>query len=108
MAKGVGKGIGGVFLKPPAGMLVKRYAFVPSLRSFQTNLSTKGLWGLAGYPLAGLRRMLQTSLGKTQDRRIVGSRIAQGVEEMRASSADERAEVARKWLPIEEDYRVSY
>lgn len=36
------------------------------------------------------------------------SRIAQGLEEMQASSADERAEVARKWLALEEDLRVSY
>ncbi|KAJ5124951.1 UDP-glucuronosyl/UDP-glucosyltransferase [Penicillium bovifimosum] len=85
MVKGVGKGVCGVFFKPPAG-----------------------LWGLAGYPLVGLRRKLQTSLGKIQDRQIVESRIAQGLEEMRASTADDRAEVARAWRLIEEDFNVSY
>ncbi|KAJ5698704.1 hypothetical protein N7462_000709 [Penicillium macrosclerotiorum] len=79
MIKGVGKGVGGVFLKPPAG-----------------------LWGLAGYPLSGLRRKLLDSLGKSQSCRIVSSRIAQGHEEMRESSAEERAEVARKWILMEE------
>ncbi|KAJ5157729.1 uncharacterized protein N7482_008829 [Penicillium canariense] len=79
MLKGVGKGIGGAFLKPSAG-----------------------LWGLAGYPLSGLRRKLFDSLGKSKEGQIIISRIAQGHEEMRASSADERAEVARKWMLIEE------
>lgn len=69
---------------------------------------TSGLWGLAGYPLLGLRRKLQISLGRTQEFSIIASRIAQGVEEMRASSADERAEVARKWRALEEELRISY
>lgn len=73
-----------------------------------SNLLKIGLWGLAGYPLVGLRRKLQISLGKKQEGAIVVSRIAQGVEEMRASSADERAEIARKWLLLEEGLRVSY
>ncbi|KAJ5306895.1 hypothetical protein PENANT_c003G01867 [Penicillium antarcticum] len=84
MAKGIGKGIGGVFFKPPAG-----------------------IWGLAGYPLVGLRRKLQVSLGKAQQDAIVYSRIAQGQEEMRKSSADERAEVARQWFILEEDLRTT-
>ena len=67
-----------------------------------------GLWGLIGYPLVGLRRKLQKSLGRTQELSIMASRIAQGIEEMRASTADERAEVARKWRLLEEELRVSY
>lgn len=38
----------------------------------------------------------------------MASRIAQGLEDMRASTADERAEVARKWRLLEEDIRPSY
>ena len=67
-----------------------------------------GLWGLIGYPLVGLRRKLQKSLGRTQELSIMASRIAQGIEEMRASTADERAERARKWRLLEEELRVSY
>ncbi|KAJ5085215.1 hypothetical protein N7532_009986 [Penicillium argentinense] len=78
IAKGVGKGVGGVLLKPPAG-----------------------LWGLAGYPLTGIRRKLLTSLGKTQEGKILVSRISQGHDEMRASSAGDRSEVVRKWVVIE-------
>ncbi|KAJ5675180.1 Sterol 3-beta-glucosyltransferase UGT80B1 [Penicillium maclennaniae] len=79
MMKGLGKGLGGVFLKPPAG-----------------------LWGLAGYPLTGVRRNLLDSLGRTQEGQIVASRIAQGHEEMRKSSTEDRMEVARKWALVEE------
>ncbi|KAJ5971412.1 uncharacterized protein N7479_001330 [Penicillium vulpinum] len=85
MFKGIGKGIGGVFLKPPAG-----------------------LWGLFGYPLVGLRRKLQKSLGRSQELGIMASRIAQGIEDMQASTPDERAEVARKWHVLEEELRASY
>lgn len=67
-----------------------------------------GLWGLFGYPLVGLRRKLQKSLGRSEDVSIMASRIAQGIEDMRASTADERAEVARKWRLLEEDIRASY
>ncbi|KAJ5183811.1 hypothetical protein N7492_001427 [Penicillium capsulatum] len=82
MIQGVGKGVGGVIFKP-----------------------TAGLWGLAGYPLSGVRRSLLRSLGRTQECRIVGSRIAQGHEEMRAASASDRAEVVRKWALIEKKLR---
>ncbi|KAJ5781219.1 hypothetical protein N7457_006379 [Penicillium paradoxum] len=85
MAKGMVKGVSGLFFKPPAG-----------------------LWGLAGYPLVGLRRELQISLGKNVDGDIITSRIDQGRQEMQEATADERAEVARKWALIQEDFRVSY
>ncbi|KAG0154602.1 hypothetical protein PDIDSM_170 [Penicillium digitatum] len=84
MVKGIGKGIGGVILKPPAGIC-----------------------GLFGYPLVGLRLKLQKSLGRSQQLSIMASRIAQGIEDMRASTADERAEVARKWHLLEEELRAS-
>lgn len=60
---------------------------------------------MAGYPLSGLRRKLLVSLGKSSEGKIVLSRIAQGHEEMCASSADERAEVVRKWIIFEESLK---
>lgn len=98
MIKGMGKGVGGVFLKPSAGKI----HHLGHLKSHMPNLFQPGLWGLAGYPLSGLRRKLLASLGKSQECQIIASRIAQGHEEMRSSSAEERAEVARKWIVIEE------
>lgn len=66
-----------------------------------------GICGLFGYPLVGLRLKLQKSLGRSQQLSIMASRIAQGIEDMRASTADERAEVARKWHLLEEELRAS-
>jgi hypothetical protein len=82
--KGVGKGIGGAFLKP-----------------------TAGLWGLAGYPLSGITREINDSLGKHQKCKIVMGRISQGIEEMRESTAQEREDVSRGWNTIEHDLRKS-
>ncbi|KAJ5765918.1 hypothetical protein N7520_005477 [Penicillium odoratum] len=84
MFKGVGKGICGIILKPPAG-----------------------LWGLAGYPLAGIRRTLLVSLGKSQQNHIVVSRIKQGHEEMPKASEEDRSELVRKWILLEEELRKS-
>lgn len=64
-----------------------------------------GLWGLAGYPLSGIRRTLLTSLGKSQEGQILLSRISQGHDEMKASSAQDRMEVVRKWAVIEESLK---
>ncbi|KAL2814363.1 hypothetical protein BDW59DRAFT_177966 [Aspergillus cavernicola] len=74
MLKGVGKGIGGAFLKPAAG-----------------------LWGLAGYPLDGLHKTLRNSLANSKMKDILCSRITQGLEEMVAASQEERAAVIRRW-----------
>ncbi|KAJ5771840.1 CAZyme family GT1 [Penicillium odoratum] len=75
--KGVGKAMGGVILKP-----------------------TAGLWGLAGYPLSGVLREINDSLGRHQKCMIVMGRIAQGLEEWRESTAQEREEVSRRWVMI--------
>lgn len=109
MVKGIGKGIGGVFFKPTAGMLT---LFITQSLFRRAHLVLTqlhlGLWGLIGYPLVGLRRKLQKSLGRTQELSIIASRIAQGIEDMRAATADERAEVVHKWRLLEQELRVSY
>ncbi|KAL4786590.1 hypothetical protein BJX76DRAFT_346113 [Aspergillus varians] len=78
MLKGVGKGVGGVFLKPAAG-----------------------LWGLAGYPLEGIHKSLRNSLSKSKIRDILASRIQQGIGEMVAATPEERAAVIRGWTEIQ-------
>ncbi|RDW81598.1 putative UDP-glucose,sterol transferase [Aspergillus mulundensis] len=77
MLKGVGKGAGGVVLKPIAG-----------------------LWGLAGYPLEGLHKTLRNSLSRSKIRDILSSRIQQGMGEMVAASPEERAAVITRWNEI--------
>ncbi|PTU23988.1 hypothetical protein P175DRAFT_0469539 [Aspergillus ochraceoroseus IBT 24754] len=79
MCKGVGKGIGGVFLKPAAA-----------------------LWGLAGYPLDGIHKTLRNSLARSKTRDILYSRITQGLGEMVAATVEERAMVLRRWNELQE------
>ncbi|KAF5862118.1 hypothetical protein ETB97_012102 [Aspergillus alliaceus] len=78
LVKGVGKGIGGVFLKPAAG-----------------------IWGLAGFPLDGVHKSLRNSLTKNKTRYILRSRLDQGIEEMCVASTEERAMVIQKWRELE-------
>ncbi|KAF3387337.1 Sterol 3-beta-glucosyltransferase UGT80A2 [Penicillium rolfsii] len=82
--KGVGKATGGLFLKP-----------------------TAGLWGLAGYPLSGILREINDSLGRHQKCMIVMGRISQGLEEYRESTAEDREEVFTAWNKIEHDLKKS-
>ncbi|GAB1194029.1 hypothetical protein APSETT444_003266 [Aspergillus pseudonomiae] len=81
LVKGVGKGMGGVFLKPAAG-----------------------IWGLAGFPLDGLHKSLRSSLTKNKTKYILRSRLEQGIQEMCASSAEERAVVVKKWRELEKNH----
>lgn len=57
--------------------------------------------------MSGVLREINDSLGKHQKCMIVMGRISQGVEEMRASTAQERAEVSRGWITIEHDLKKS-
>lgn len=77
--KGIGKGIGGVFLKPAAG-----------------------LWGLAGYPLNGLHINLRRALSRSKKKHISASRLVQGMEEMIALSNEERASIVKAWKALQE------
>lgn len=72
--KGVGRGVGGVFLKPAAG-----------------------LWGLAGYPLNGLHMNLRRSLAKNNAKYIADSRMAQGLLEMAELEKPEKEKIVRRW-----------
>ncbi|KAE8374927.1 hypothetical protein BDV26DRAFT_30594 [Aspergillus bertholletiae] len=81
LVKGVGKGVGGVFLKPAAG-----------------------LWGLAGFPLDGIHKSLRNSISKNKTKYILRSRLEQGIEEMCASSMEERALVIKKWRELEKSH----
>jgi hypothetical protein len=80
MVKGIGKGVGGVFFKP-----------------------TAGLFGLAGLPLDGLHKCVRGSLSKIKSKEIIRLRITQGIEEMCAASNEEQNMVIRKWHELQQD-----
>ncbi|KAL2845103.1 hypothetical protein BJX68DRAFT_277428 [Aspergillus pseudodeflectus] len=73
LGKGLGKGVGGVLLKPQAG-----------------------LWGLLGYPLSGIHREIEQSYGANRVDYVVRSRIRQGIAEWDATLPEERAAVLDK------------
>lgn len=93
MIKGVGKGVGGVFLKPAAGRTANPH--------YSVLANETGLWGLAGYPLKGIHKSLRNSLSRSKIRDILASRIKQGIGEMVAATPEERAAVIRRWNELQ-------
>ena len=84
----MGKGAGGLILKPLAGMhLIHNLAF---------QLTSSALWGLPGYALHG-------AYIETQKHFVVGpncvhlARTLQGFEESKAVSQPERQEIIKRW-----------
>lgn len=57
--------------------------------------------------MSGVLREINDSLGKHQKCMIVMGRISQGLEETEESTAQEGAEVFRRWSAIEEDMERS-
>lgn len=97
MAKGIGKGIGGAFLKPTAGKILS-HAIEKILKRFSL-----GLFGLAGFPLDGLHKYVRRSLSITKSKEIIKSRITQGIEEMVTASNEEQKMVVQRWHKLHHD-----
>eukprot|EP01053_Blabericola_migrator_P002393 Blabericola_migrator_1__2392@NODE_1671_length_4044_cov_226_150616_g1085_i0_p1_GENE_NODE_1671_length_4044_cov_226_150616_g1085_i0NODE_1671_length_4044_cov_226_150616_g1085_i0_p1_ORF_typecomplete_len899_score133_52Glyco_transf_28/PF03033_20/5_4e36UDPGT/PF00201_18/1_8e27ATG_C/PF09333_11/8e03ATG_C/PF09333_11/1e03ATG_C/PF09333_11/2e11Glyco_tran_28_C/PF04101_16/1_2e07VPS13_C/PF16909_5/0_0029_NODE_1671_length_4044_cov_226_150616_g1085_i011483844 len=81
--KGVGRGLGGLIFKPGAGLLA-----------------------LIAYPAQGMymeyRRFRH---GKGLQKRIMASRMAQGLEEFNAASIEERLQVMQAWRAHQSEHR---
>jgi UDP:flavonoid glycosyltransferase YjiC (YdhE family) len=72
--KGAAKGIGGVVLKPGAG-----------------------IWGLPGYTAKGVYAELSKHFGSSVLNYIIAARTAQGYEEWKNSSPEQRADIVSAW-----------
>ena len=72
--KGIGKGIGGIALKPGAA-----------------------LFGIPGYTMKGVYKEMQKQFGSSVQNYIIAARTAQGFAEWQGSSPEERADVVRRW-----------
>ena len=72
--KGMGKGFGGLILKPGAG-----------------------IWGVPGYTSKGIYKELTSRFGASVEGYIIAARTAQGYEDMRNSDIRERAFVIEDW-----------
>ncbi|KAL8935711.1 MAG: hypothetical protein Q9216_005294, partial [Gyalolechia sp. 2 TL-2023] len=72
--KGVGKGIGGLLLKPQAAF-----------------------FSLPAYAMTGIYKELQKRVGSGVQNHIMAARIAQGYEDLASSSQQERLDVVKRW-----------
>ncbi|KAL8737175.1 MAG: hypothetical protein Q9181_001964 [Wetmoreana brouardii] len=72
--KGVGKGIGGLLLKPPAAF-----------------------FSIPAYTMSGIYKELQKHFGSSVQNYIVAARTAQGFDELAASTQQQRLDVVKRW-----------
>lgn len=80
--KGIGKGIGGIALKPGAAV-----------------------FGIPGYTMQGVYKEMQKAMGSSVQNYIIAARTAQGYEEWNGASAEERSDVVRRWQLLESELR---
>ncbi|KAH8681902.1 hypothetical protein BX600DRAFT_429805 [Xylariales sp. PMI_506] len=83
--KGVGKGIGGLMLKPAAAF-----------------------WSIPAYTMAGIGAEVRTRFAQTAENYIIASRKAQGDADLKNSSAEERADIEVRWLTLKDDIKSFY
>lgn len=80
--KGAAKGIGGVVLKPGAA-----------------------IWGLPGYTFKGIYAEVQKHFGSSVQNYIIAARTAQGYEEWKASSVEQRSTIIAAWKSTQFELR---
>ncbi|KAG9229897.1 glycosyltransferase family 1 protein [Amylocarpus encephaloides] len=84
LIKGIGKGIGGLILKPGAA-----------------------IWGLPGYAFMGVHREIRNLFGSSVLNYIIAARTAQGFEDAQACTPEERASVINNWKAHKDEYQSS-
>ena len=80
--KGAAKGFGGLILKPGAG-----------------------IWGLPGYTFKGIYAELQKHFGSSVQNYIIAARTAQGYEEWKDSTPDQRIKIINAWKSAQLELR---
>lgn len=89
--KGFGKGIGGFFLKPSAGM-----CSYPNL-GVVTVLNPIAFMSLPAYTFSGIYKELQKQFGSSVQNYVVAARLAQGYEDLAASTEQQRLDAVKRW-----------
>ncbi|CZT47110.1 related to sterol glucosyltransferase [Rhynchosporium secalis] len=80
--KGIGKGIGGLILKPGAA-----------------------IWGIPGYTFMGIHREVRKMFGSSVLNYIISARTAQGFEDEQSATPEERSEILNRWLDHKDEYQ---
>ena len=66
-------------------------------------LIATAIWGLPGYTFQGIYKELQRSSGSNVQTYIIAARTAQGYEDWRSSSQEERLDIVRRWQVAQAD-----
>lgn len=74
----------------------------PALVSYASSslvalLSFEAIWGLPGYTFKGIYKELQKHLGSSVENYIIAARTAQGYDDWRKSSTQERHDIVARW-----------
>jgi len=94
---GIGKGIGGLVLKPGAGKFLQLH----SILKYRFNYCViSGLFGLPAYSLQGISVGLHKLFTGDYDGHIKLSRLTQGSEEIEACSDEQKEGVVRAWETV--------
>jgi len=80
--KGIGKGIGGIILKPSAT-----------------------IFAIPGYTMRGVYKEMQKHLGSSVQNYIIAARTAQGFEEYQQASEAERRDVIVRWKVLQQNLK---
>ncbi|KAI5367462.1 putative UDP-glucuronosyl/UDP-glucosyltransferase, ubiquitin interacting [Septoria linicola] len=80
--KGIGKGIGGIMLKPGAA-----------------------IFGIPGYTMKGVYKEIQKQFGSSVQNYIIAARTAQGFDEYQSASPEERRDVVMRWAVLQKNLK---
>lgn len=80
--KGFGKGIGGIVFKPGAA-----------------------IFGIPAYTMKGVYKELQQQMGSSVQNYIIAARTAQGYDELKSSTQQEREDIIRRWYVVQRDLK---
>jgi hypothetical protein len=100
LVKGIGKGIGGLILKPGAGELCHRHGFL-------LILTFTAIWGLPGYAFKGIHKEVMKMFGSSIANYIIAARTTQGYEDAKNSTKEERADIINRWRLHKDEYQSS-
>ncbi|KAL2063252.1 hypothetical protein VTL71DRAFT_5057 [Oculimacula yallundae] len=80
--KGIGKGIGGLILKPGAA-----------------------IWGIPGYTFMGIHKEVRKMFGSSVLNYIISARTAQGFEDSQSATSEERLDILNRWRDHKDEYQ---
>lgn len=97
LVKGIGRGIGGLVLKPGAG---EYHSHVMTRINLLTAVRA-AIWGLPGYTMMGIHKEVRRMHGSSVQNYIISARTAQGHEQWTHSTDEERLHIINNWKVLQ-------